>query len=849
MHARWNRVRTGSAIWIVALSLTWTSPCRAATSEQVVKFDLRIDSQPLDYALQEFSRQSGIQVIFFSRLTEGRRAPAVNGQYELAGALSALLLGSGLTFRLLNPNTVQIQSEPRGADNATQPPESPPARRPPLDDSQVSGAQIPIPPQSIDTVLVAATAEGLVATRTATPLREIPQSISIISQEQIQGQNDFDLNDALGNEAGISVIQQDSLHSLLYSRGFAISTFHLDGGAALDAFDFLSVAAQGVFDAPDLGEFDHIEVLHGSDALFGGNGNPGATVSLVRKLPLSDPEFRTSIQTGSWNNYRLEGDATGPIAFDGKLQARLDAVCTGKNYFFNTARFAKQKIFGALKYDLTPTTVVVVGGSFERIRARPVEDGLPRAPDGGDPHLPRSTAVAFDWENYAKDTRETYLQLAQELGERVKFTVNVTNLQTGVQYAEADNYASQYDPATHLVAYPVYAEFTEYPNTQHQFAFDATLTAGLDWLGRRIDIALGTDFTRQTYLVSVDDVFLPNPPLINLYSVTPGSLPNPRSGDSPFLTTDSPYTSNLRAFYASFRAYLVAQLSVSLGGRLSDGGTTSRFTYGTVDLTESGVFQSKNTWKLSPYAGVMYEIGRHYSAYVSYADIPMSNGPLTRADGSLLPSLDGINVEAGIKSSWRGGELTGSMAVYAIEQSHLPVQDSTAPSSKLSPVCCYVPTGTMKSKGLDVGITGRAAPGWLIGVSYNTFQLIGDQGTGLTPRHLFKLWTSADLPGSLQRWTVGGDLHAQSSLYLQENQCLQANDLGYCTAISRADDIQKSYVTVNLRAAYRIDSHWRATLGLSNVFDRSYYQTLGTTIGQSWYGQPRAFQFRIDSAY
>ena len=852
MQARWNRVRTGSAIWIIALGLTWTSPSRAATPEPIVKFDLRIDSQPLDQALQEFSRQSGIQVIFFSRLTEGRRAPAVNGQYELAGALNALLRDSGLTFSLLNPKTVQIQSEAASGDAATQPPRSPPpARRAPPDDDRVAGTRTAIPPESIDTVLIAASAEGLVATRTATPLREIPQSISIISQEQIQDQNDFDLNDALGNEAGISLSQQDSLHSIPYSRGFPVTTFHLDGGAALDAFDFLSVAAQDVFDAPDLGEFDHIEVLHGSDALFGGNGKPGATVSLVRKRPLPDPEFRTSVQTGSWNNYRLEGDATGPLAFDERLQGRLDAVFTGKDYFFDTARFDKQKIFGALKYDLTPTTVVIAGGSYERINALPAASGLPRSPDGSDPHLPRSTALAFDWENYTKRTREAYLQFAQSLGGRAKFTVNVTSLQSGVDYAETGG-GILLDPATGLVAYPGYAEFTEQPTTQHQFALDATLAAAFDWLGRRFNVAAGADFTRQTYLLAVKDIYLPDPPLINLFHIDPGSLPDPRSGDFPYQTTDSPYTSNLRGFYASIRAYLIAQLSLSLGGRLSDGRTTSQITYSIPGSSASGLYQSINTWKLSPYAGVMYEIGRHYSAYVSYADIPLSNGPSQRSNGSLLPAEDGVNLEAGLKSSWHGGALTGSVAVYGIEQSQVPVPDLAAPATKLSAVCCYVPTGINKSKGVEIGITGRAAPGWLLGVSYayNIFRFTdAGEGTGPTPRHLFKLWTSADLPGSLRRWSIGGDLHAQSSIYLQEEQCLQVDTLGNCTAISRINDIQKGYATLNLRTAYRIDSHWRVTVGLSNVFDRIYYQTLGVSYGRSWYGQPRAFQLRIDSAY
>jgi outer-membrane receptor for ferric coprogen and ferric-rhodotorulic acid len=249
---------------------------------------------------------------------------------------------------------------------------------------------------------------------------------------------------------------------------------------------------------------------------------------------------------------------------------------------------------------------------------------------------------------------------------------------------------------------------------------------------------------------------------------------------------------------------------------------------------------------------VMYEIGRHYSAYVSYADIPLSNGPFERSDGSLLPAQDGVNVEAGIKSSWRGGALTGSVAVYGVEQSQLPMADLAAPAAKLSAVCCFVPTGIEKSKGVEVDVAGRAAPGWLLGVSY-AYDLVhfvdGTEGTGPAPRHLFKLWTRADLPGLLRRWTISGDIHAQSKLQNQEDQCLEADALGNCTAVSRVDDIQKSYATLNLRTAYRIDSHWRATLGLSNVFDRTYSQTLGATYGGSWYGQPRAFQLRIDSAY
>jgi hypothetical protein len=74
-----------------------------------VKCNLKIDGQALANALQEFARQCDLQVIFFSRVAEGLRAPALDGRYTIATALSALLAGSKLTFRVINPKTVEIR--------------------------------------------------------------------------------------------------------------------------------------------------------------------------------------------------------------------------------------------------------------------------------------------------------------------------------------------------------------------------------------------------------------------------------------------------------------------------------------------------------------------------------------------------------------------------------------------------------------------------------------------------------------------------------------------------------------------------------------------------------------------
>jgi len=98
----------------LAICLAWTLHGRAAQPQlESTTLDLRVTAQPLDEALQEFSRQSGLQVIYFSGLTEGLQSPGVSGRYTLAAALKALLAGSGLSFRLVNDRTVEIRSAGR----------------------------------------------------------------------------------------------------------------------------------------------------------------------------------------------------------------------------------------------------------------------------------------------------------------------------------------------------------------------------------------------------------------------------------------------------------------------------------------------------------------------------------------------------------------------------------------------------------------------------------------------------------------------------------------------------------------------------------------------------------------
>lgn len=96
---------------LYALIACFVGAAHAGIADKTVEtaiLDLRIAAQPLDEALQEFARQSGVQVIFFSKLTDGVHSPGANGKYTLHEAMEALLAGSGLSFRIINSRTVEI---------------------------------------------------------------------------------------------------------------------------------------------------------------------------------------------------------------------------------------------------------------------------------------------------------------------------------------------------------------------------------------------------------------------------------------------------------------------------------------------------------------------------------------------------------------------------------------------------------------------------------------------------------------------------------------------------------------------------------------------------------------------
>src|SRR3569833_2419443 len=781
-----------------------------ATGEEPATYNFEIAPQPPDAALQEFARQSGVQLIFFSKITEGLWAPGLRGRHTLSDALGALLADSNLTFHVVNPDTVQIKPPVAAMAVAPATRDRPRAGRP---DTSTDNAL------ALEQVVIRGTAAGFAATRIETPLREIPQTVSIISFEQMREQNDISLADALSHAIGITSVRNNSLNQSFASRGFDITALHIDGSAALNAS---TQVGRPYFGTPDLSEFDHIEMLRGADALFGADSNPGATVNLIRKRPLDTYRMSVSSWASSWHNYRAEADVSGPLESNNTLRGRLVGAYSSGYYFYSTSKRQGNKIFAVLVYEPRQQSLLTLGGSYQWDDSTPFVMGLSRYVDGSDPHLPRSTAGAFAWSRYRTRTRELYLQLEHAFDSDWKLRFNVTSLDASATFGYG-LLVSPIDPVTHGLRYPAQAIFSPHPNSQTQLAADAILTGAFWLFGFCGQVALGADFVRVTGLEAQENSSGFGPVLSFFEDFDPHDFPNPRSTQTDFFDIETRSTSRLSGIFATLKVYLTDALSVIGGARLSNG----RYGFNN-DVLIDGVSLGANADqfgdnnKITPYGGVVYALTPRYSVYASYADVYRSIAVAIGRNGAPIRPVDGIVIEAGIKAAWREGALNGALAIYRARQLGLPTVDP-APPPDVPAGCCYLANASNLSRGVDAELSGSLARGWLIGAGYTYNSSRDENGAALsvaTPRHLAKLWTSSSLPGRMDRFTLGASMNAQSRVANSGINCPRVGPFGSCRdPLQKFETVQRSDLTLDGRASYQMSANWHAAVTVANMLD------------------------------
>lgn len=809
------------------LSLALMSLAAAPAAVQAAETAVVVNSarQPLHEALVDVARQMSLELLYDPALIAGKTAPPVAGRLTPQQALDRLLAGSGLIAVVENGKAV-IERAPQDLDAATLSAITVIARR--AEDGTTEGT-------GSYSSRVTST-----ASKTDLAFREVPQSVSVVTRQQIDDQHLTDVSDALAHTAGITVQRANYNSFNFYSRGFQITSMQIDGGAPL------ALGAYTYDGSQDLAFYDRVEVMRGASGLLGGMGDPGGIVNLVRKRPLPEAQVTFEASAGSWDNYRSMIDATGPLGFDGRLRGRAVAVYGDSDSFLDDRHAESPKVYGILETDLTRDTLLTLGGSYAKTRERGNGDGVPRYADGRDLGLSRSTSLTQPWASATTETKQIFAQLEQRFSDRWKLKLNYTHERT----EKTSTTAFSYGAINPLDGSGATWGGGRYDMSNEQNLFDANLSGGFDLFGQSHEILLGADWQRTEGVWNtgkpVDNWMVP----VNVFD---RNAWNPDM-DVPLTTRYDPWGQEQKGVYGVLRFNPTSRLHLIAGARVSQYKffqTVSNRKDAGSSWTVSSRTEYEEPTKTTPYGGIIYDLDDSWSAYVSYSTIHKPQGLLKSgpAPGTSLPAIRGKSYEAGLKGELLDGRLNATFSLFNVERTGTGVLDRRYPESYdvWAGSCCYQAQGKVTSRGVDMEIGGEVTPGWEIALGY-TYNNTKDKNaekiySSITPRHLFKLSTAYTLPDALSRWRVGGNVVMQSSTFVSGSVYAPNG------TASPYKFTQPGYAVVGLMAQYRFDPSWTVTLNANNVFDKVFYERVGGADGGNWYGAPRNWMLTLRGVY
>ncbi len=643
----------------------------------------------------------------------------------------------------------------------------------------------------------------------ARPLREIPNSVTVITRQQLDDQNIVTIEDALKQVTGVTVQRYDAAGSYtqFMARGYAADNYQLDGLT-------LQTDANGIYF--DLAAYDRVEVLRGASGIFSGAGDPAVTVNIARKRALATPQLLAGVSVGSWQNYRGELDVTGALDASGAVRGRLVAVLQDYDTFMDQIDGDKKLVYGTLEADLRPDTTLSVGALWQGVHSV-LSRGLPTWPGGRLIDMPRSTMPVQDWNRQLLLSKSYFGELEHRLA-------NQGRVKLSLRRVERSNDSRYLDPSVPAADGTMDAlSASAFERDDQDNSADLHLSTPFTWGGQTHNLLIGADYRRSgnnTRYAGYDEV----PGRINLFDVDPYAIPEPAFD----LDTD---VSRVRV--SSYGTYTQLRIKPAAAWTLVGGARLSWWKSSGVSFGTPTTF--KASAELTPYAAVIADLTRSTSLYLGYNEVFKPQNGIT-ATGEALEPRTGRQFELGLKGEARDGRLTWSAAIYRLVDEKRALTDPNDDRFSIA-------SGKARSQGLEAELRGEITPGWSLtaGYAYTATKLLraaaGQEGTSLssfTPKHNVNLWTQVRLDALLPGLEAGGGLRAVSRFY---------NSSG----VNRVDG--PGYAVAALQAAYRFNDHYRVALNIDNLFDRTYYEKVSYPGRQNFFGEPRSVTLSLRASY
>lgn len=259
-------------------------------------------------------------------------------------------------------------------------------------------------------IIEGARIEAHATARLPLTVREIPQSVSLMSRDFMDLTSIIDINDAMMNVTGVNVTLYDSQRPLYYSRGFQITDFQVDG---------IPTYSGATNQEYDTALYEQIEVIRGANGLFTGVGEPSATVNLIRKRPEKDLNAALAVTGGSWNLGRVVGDVSVPLTSDGGVRSRLVVAHQDSDSFRDRYEEDKTALLGIIEADISSQSTLAIGYQNQDNNPEGTIWGtIPTfTADGSRAGLPVATSYAPQWTEWQRESGTLFADLNHQFNE------------------------------------------------------------------------------------------------------------------------------------------------------------------------------------------------------------------------------------------------------------------------------------------------------------------------------------------------------------------------------------------------------------------------------------------------
>ena len=626
------------------------------------------------------------------------------------------------------------------------------------------------------------------ATKTDTRIRDIPQSISVITEEQIKDQSLLGLTDAVIYSPGVMAGQGEGNRDSFWLRGNqSTSDLFVDG--VRDDVQYYR----------DLYNIDRVEVLMGPNGMIFGRGGVGGVINRVVKEANWESKNEFRIQGGAYDHKRSSIDLNNQI--NETLAVRINAMIEDSGSFRQGVESERRAINPTFTFKPSGKTKIIIGTEYfndKRIGDRGIPS-VQNSPQG----YPYPTSRSTFFGNALQSHNEAIIKNGYAIIDHA--FDNGFSLKNHTRFSDYDKYYQNVYANSQVRPDGTVTIDGYYDNTQRQNFFNQT----------DLTYNLKTGSISHRLLAGVEIGFQENENYRIL--ATPNST---IAASSPFasLAFNSSRDRNTstdisnQAIYIQDQIYLNEQYQIIAGLRYDQFKTKFN------DIKNSSNSANVNDQFLSPRVGLVYKPIEPVSIYTNYSlsYLPRTGEQLTSLTSS-NKSFDPekfTNIEFGLKYDLLQS-FSISSAIYRLERSKMAITDPSNSSN-------IIIVDGQVTKGFELGVAGKLfdAHSMYGGYTYQDAEITKTQGTGSSqitsgtplghvPKHTFSLWNKYEFN---ETWSAALGIISRSDMYAATPTSSTAVNL-------------PGYARLDAAVFANINKQTKLQLNIENILDKTYYQS------------------------